>query len=390
MMRTGLVLMGGGARAAYQVGALEGIREILDHEGWPAARNPFAIVCGTSAGGINATALAARSDDWHEAIECLVATWSGLHAGRVYRVDLPGSLANAARWVSSLTLGWLLRSRPRSLFDNGPLAQLLDEMIDLERLQHCLETGVLDALAITASSYTSGQHVTYFQSGQPRPPWFRNQRLSSATRITPAHLLASSAIPFIFPAVALSLGDRQEYFGDGSMRQTSPISPAIHLGAERILVIGAGQLETGSASAGHAPAQFQYPSLAQIAGHALSSIFLDGLASDIERLHRINHTVSLVEGGHRHALGLRQIRLLAITPSQRLDKVAIPHLRSLPRTSRTLLRVLGATESRGAVLGSYLLFEAAYTRELIALGRADTLRRSDQVKAFFGDGPSGA
>ena len=386
MTTTGLILMGGGARAAYQVGVLEGIARILESRGWPAGRNPFPVVCGTSAGAINAAAIAAHSDDWLGAIERLTAVWHNFSASQVYRVDARGSLGNAAHWVGALLFGWMIRSRPRSLFDNSPLADLLGRMIDLRRLQRCLDDGHLKALAITASSYTSGQHVTYYETRDAVTPWYRTQRLSSPTRIEIAHLLASSAIPFAFPAMPLHLDGRHEYFGDGSMRQTAPISPAIHLGADRILVIGAGQLQRGTTQAEHTGSQYLYPSLAQVAGHAMASIFLDGLASDIERLTRVNRTVNMLADEHRQRSDLRNIDLLVIAPSQRLDSLATEHVHHLPRNIRMVLRMLGATDKRGAGLSSYLLFEKAYTRRLLDLGREDAQAHRDQVLRFFEGG----
>ena len=268
----------------------------------------------------------------------------------VHSFDARGSLGNAAHWVGALLFGWMVRSRPRSLFDNSPLADLLGRMIDLRRLQRCLDDGHLKALAITASSYTSGQHVTYYETRDAVTPWYRTQRLSSPTRIEIAHLLASSAIPFAFPAMPLHLDGRHEYFGDGSMRQTAPISPAIHLGADRILVIGAGQLQRGTTHAEHTGSQYLYPSLAQVAGHAMASIFLDGLASDIERLTRVNRTVNMLADEHRQRSDLRNIDLLVIAPSQRLDSLATEHVHHLPRNIRMVLRMLGATDKRGAGL----------------------------------------
>ena len=384
--RIGLVLMGGGARAAYQVGVLDAIRQVLAEAGWPTSRNPYPIICGTSAGAVNAAALASGCDDAGAAVCAIVERWSTLHAGDIYRTDAMGALGNAAHWISSLLLGWIVRTHPRSLFDNSPLESLLPRLIDPHRIARSLESGKLRALAITASSYTSGQHVTYFQAGEPLAPWSRTQRLACPSVISIDHVLASSAIPFVFPAVALDLDGRHEYFGDGSMRQLSPISPAIHLGADRILVIGAGQLEAGTVQAPHTGSQYAYPSLAQIASHSLSSIFLDGLAYDIERLSRINRTLSLIPEERRLHSTLRPIEILAITPSRRLDSMAAGLASALPRSVRTILRVTGGTDRRSAALLSSLLFEPVYTRELIALGRNDAFARRAEVLALFGLG----
>lgn len=388
MQRTGLILMGGGARAAYQAGVLEAIWSILRDEGWPAACNPFQVICGTSAGAITAAALACRADRIDEAIGTVLDTWSRVRAGDVYRVDVPGALSNALHWVLALGFGWLVRTRPRSLFDNTPLNGLLSRLIDPACLARAIDSGALHAFAVTASSYTSGQHVTYYQSATPIVPWSRTQRLACPTRIGVDHLLASSAIPFVFPAVALALGDRHEYFGDGSIRQTAPISPAIHLGADRILVIGAGQLQAGTVHSTHTGSQYHYPSLAQVAGHAMASIFLDALAGDIERLSRVNNTLQLIPESDRSATRLRPIDVLAIAPSERLDALATEHIHALPRTARTLLRMIGATDRRGAGLASYLLFEPPYTRALIELGRKDTFARRDDVRRFFASNDS--
>ncbi len=387
--RTGLVLTGGGARAAYQVGVLKAIARIRRECRAPRA-NPFPVIAGTSAGAINAAALACHADRFDLAVASLVDTWRDFTAEQIYRADSIGVLRTGARWLTMLTAGWAIarwrQLQPRSLLDNSPLAELLGRMLQLQRLQHVMREGHLQALAIGTSSYSSGLHVTFYDTVGAFRPWTRSQRIAVRGKITIEHLLASSAIPFVFPTTSLAIDGRTEWFGDGSMRQTAPISPAIHLGAQRVLVVGAGRMHEPPGERRRAS---EYPSLAQVAGHALSSIFLDALAVDIERLQRINRTLALLPPhAHAHA-ALRPIDVLVIAPSQRIDDIAARHLHALPRPVRALLRGVGVRDpngrpASGGALASYLLFEAPFTRELIALGERDTLARRDEVAAFFG------
>jgi NTE family protein len=385
---TGLVLMGGGARAAYQVGVLRAVARLRREVGAP-RHNPFGIIAGTSAGAINAAALACQADRFDEAVAAVARVWHGFHAEQVYRADAFGVVRSGARWLTMLSLGWALqrwrRSDPRSLLDNSPLAELLTQVVAFDRLPRLLAEGHIDALAVTASSYSSGQHVTFCQTARPFEPWLRSQRTAVQAVIGADHLLASSAIPFVFPAQSLVIAGAAEWFGDGSMRQSAPISPAIHLGAERVLVVGAGRLNEPP---GEQRQVAGYPSLAQIAGHAMSNIFLDALSVDIERLQRINRTLSLLNPAAREHSPLRPVEVLVISPSERLDDIAARHVHSLPKPVLSLLRGIGvnsdgADQRGGAALASYLLFEAGYTRELMRLGATDTMARRDDVLAFF-------
>jgi NTE family protein len=386
---TGLVLSGGGARAAYQVGVLRALMRMRREAAAGDGTNPFDVICGTSAGAIIAAALACRADDTEGAVQDLCDVWENFQAEQVYRADSLGVIRSGAQWLTMLSVGWLVarwrRARPKSLLDNSPLADLLSRTVPLERLDRLLEQGHLKALAVTASSYTSGDHFTFYQSAQRMQPWSRTQRRAVPARIGLPHLLASSAIPFVFPSTELDREGHAEWFGDGSMRQTAPISPAIHLGATRVLVIGAGRMQE---PADRRVANRGYPSLAQIAGHAMSSIFLDALAVDIERLERINRTLALLPQEALRATALRPVQALVISPSQRLDDIAARHQARLPLPVRTLLRGVGVTgqgrEAQGATLASYLLFEAEYTRELLALGEADACALREDVWAFFG------
>ena len=392
---TGLVLTGGGARAAYQVGVLKAIAQVRREAGAAHTGNPFPVIAGTSAGAINAAALACRADDFDGAIAGICEVWENFRAEQVYRSDSIGVIRTGARWLTMMSIGWVIarwrRARPRSLLDNKPLETLLGRLVSTERLHQVMKQGHLHALAVTASSYGSGLHVTFYDALVDILPWTRSQRLAVRAPITVAHLLASSAIPFVFPAVALDIGGHAEYCGDGSMRQAAPISPAVHLGAERILVVGAGRMHEPP---GERPASSEYPNLAQIAGHALSNIFLDALAVDVERLQRINATLALLPPRSRAETSLKPIEVLVIAPSQRLDDIASKHLTSLPLPIRAMLGGLGVSgrgdDARGAALASYLLFEAPYTRELIDLGVHDTMARRDEVIAFFGWGERAA
>ncbi len=383
----GLVLTGGGARAAYQVGVLAGIRRVLLNAGWPSDANPFQIFTGTSAGAINATVLAAGSDAFFDAVANLTVVWGSLEPAQVFRADAGGALGNAAQWLGGTGLGWLIRRQPKALFDTSPLNDLLVRMIDFDRLGRNLARGRFDALAVSTSSYTSGHHVTFFQSRDPHEPAKRSQRLTCPAVLTADHLMASSAIPFLFPAGALNMEGRNEFFGDGSMRQTAPISPAIHLGARKILVVGSAEADRNARHRDEAGSQHSYPTLGQVGAHALASIFHDALNSDLERLERINRTLSQMPPKVRSGVPLKPLQTLVISPSRTLDKVAEPHVKRLPRSVRALLRVMGATRGRGAAFSSYLLFDRSYTRRLLAMGRRDALAQRDEIRAFFGPGP---
>ena len=383
---TGLILSGGGARAAYQVGVLAAIGR-MRREAGVLEGNPFPVISGTSAGAINAAFLASNADRYDDALADLVSVWRNFQVEQVYRSDVLGMIRSGARWLSLLSLGWLIaqkKLRPKSLLNNDPLSELLVKHIQFERLPALLEQGHLRALAITASSYSTGEHVTFYESCHTVTPWIRNQRLAQHCRLSHQHLLASSAIPFIFPAMKLDGPQGSAYFGDGAMRQTAPISPAIHLGASRILVVGAGRMLEPPKKSSEEPT---YPSLAHIAGHALSSIFLDSLAVDVERMQRINQTLELIPEEKRQATHLRPVQLLLIAPSQRLDAIAAKHVDTLPSTVKSLLRTLGANPDigldQGNALVSYLLFESAYTQELIALGEADALAQKEEIYKFF-------
>jgi len=371
----GLVMAGGGARAAYQVGVLKAIAEMLP-EGCP---NPFPVLSGVSAGAINAAALAIWARRFHSGVRRLHYVWRNFRVHHVYRADTLGLLGTGLHWLVALMFGGLGRRNPHALLDRAPLKELLVRHMPCEEIQASIEAGALRALSVTCSGYESGDSVIFYQGADTIAPWKRANRFGVPERITVDHLLASSAIPFLFAAVPIN----REYFGDGSMRHAAPISPALHLGADRVLVIGV--REDSTAPRTPRPHSAGYPSLAQIAGHVLDSIFLDALSADLERLQRINRTISLIpqdtlqEGG----VTLRHVQVLVIAPSQDLEQIAARYVEHLPRTLRFLFRRAGVFKRGGSNLASYLLFEKPYTNALMALGYADAMVRRDEILDFL-------
>ena len=370
----GLIMTGGGARAAYQVGVLRALAELLPAD----VHTPFPIICGTSAGAINAAVLAMNAGDFRRGVRRLMAVWKNFRVHHVYRADPWGAISNSARWIYTVLTGGAFDNRPVSLLDNAPLAVLLGRQLDFPAIQSAIDGGHLAAFSVTCSGYTSGQSVTFFQGVSSLQPWQRARRIGVPMPITLEHLLASSALPFIFPPVHIN----REYFGDGSMRQIAPVSPALHLGADRLLVVGVGRQQ-------QQPERVRsetHPSLAQIAGHALNSIFLDSLEVDLERLQRINRTIEMIspEALERSNYPLHQVEFRVITPSEELERIAVTHAGELPLTIRTLLHMVGAMRRSGANLLSYLLFERSYCRALIRLGYQDTMARKDELTAFLG------
>ncbi|MBA4381256.1 MAG: Patatin [Sideroxydans sp.] len=376
--KIGLILTGGGARAAYQVGVLKAIAEFLPYR----TRMPFDVVCGTSAGALNAVTLVVNARHFRKGVRYLHNIWNNAHINEIYRSDVIGVAANSGRWLMGLVLSVLGSSRYNrvSLLDNRPMRTFLERTLPCELIQQHIDEGLVHAVSVTASGYGSGHSVTFYQGAPDIKPWKRARRLGVPTQISIQHMLASSAIPFMFPAVHVN----REFFGDGSMRQIAPISSALHLGAERVLVVGVG----------HDPLEERqkrskidsYPSLAEIAGHALDSIFIDGLEVDLERLHRINRTIGMIPEELRGNVNLQHVEALVITPSQPLEKVAERHIANLPWTIRLLLRLVGVMRGSGANLVSYLLFDRHYCRALIDLGYQDALKRRDEILRFLEQG----
>ncbi|GAB5342233.1 patatin-like phospholipase family protein [Pseudomonas putida] len=365
---TGLILSGGGARAAYQVGVLAAIAELLP----PGAANPFPVIVGTSAGAINAVSLASGAMDFTAAVQRLTAFWQGFRSHLVLRSDWPGVIHQASRFLIHSLLG-LGAQVPVALLNSAPLRHLLNDRLNLQGIDEAIRQKQLHAVAVTAFGYESGQAVTFYQGGGTINAWLRHRRIGLPTQLTIEHLLASSAIPLLFAPVKLD----QEFFGDGAVRQPAPISPALHLGANRVLVVGVSGNPRGNEPSTQRTYTGQQPTLAQIGGHMLNSTFIDSLEGDIELLERLNQ--------FSHAAPeLAAVEVLVIAPSQPIDEIAARHRQELPAALRLFLRGPGATKTSGAGVLSYLLFEAGYCSELIELGRKDALAKREELSKFLG------
>ena len=372
--KLGLILTGGGARVAYQVGVLKAIAEFFPQ----CTRNPFPVICGTSSGSLNAAALAVHSPSLHRGVRYLLEVWTQSHANLVYRTDFVGVLKKSMHWILGLILSsiGINKLKKIALLDNTPMASLLKAVLPYEKIQKNIDAGNLHALSITASAYGSGCSVTFYQGAKSVAPWTRARRVGIPTRIAAEHLLASSAIPLIFPAVFID----HEYFGDGAMRQTNPLSAALHLGATRLLIIGFGKGETKQPS----PADTSnYPSLGEIFGHLMDSVFLDGMVADLERMQRINHTIEMLSENSQQDINMRHVDFLVIEPSQPIEEIAHRHVMSLPWAIRFLLRTFGVMRRSGANLASYLLFEKSFCCEIIELGYQDALKKRQEIYAFI-------
>lgn len=367
----GLVLPGGGARGAYQAGALQAIAEIVVGSG-----NPFPVIMGASVGAINAMALATHASQFKTGVSRIVDLWSTLTTDQVYRTDFSTVMKGGAQWIASLTPASALGiPRPRAIFDNTPLAELLRDKIDLTGIGKAIDSGALRAVGVTASSYDRARAITFFQGIEGLEGWTRVRRDGVAVRLEIDHILASAALPLIFAARRID----NEYFGDGSLRLTSPLSPAIHCGADRILVIGVRDAKPQSLREGAT----SYPSLGTLSGYLLDMIFMDNLDADIERARRVDHTLSLLSQEHRVATQLRDVDVLMVQPSRDVRDIAREHAHEMPWTIRMLLKRLGVW-GRDWRLPSYLLFEPGYCGALIRLGYGDTMARREEIAQFLG------
>ncbi len=378
-VRKALVLPGAGARGAYQIGVLKAIARLLPER----APNPFSVICGTSAGAINAAVLAGRAASFERAIADMEQVWANFSADQVYRTDNWTMLKTSLHWLGAAVFGGLGRSNPVSLLDNTPLRELLTENVRFDGIRRAIAHGYLEAVAVTASAYTTARSVTFFQARPELKSWTRVRRIGRATRLTVDHLMASAAVPFVFPPVKIG----GEFYGDGSMRHRAPLSPAIHLGADRILVVGVrDERPDAEPPAGADP---EPPTLAHLGGYMLDTLFMDGLYTDLERLSRTNRILEQL--GERKLGGslaaLRPIHTVVIMPRQDLRSLASEYANELPRGVRLLLRGLGASSRSGLQLVSYLLFESGFTRALIDMGYRDAMEMEDELRTFLFDQP---
>ncbi|MDL3983915.1 patatin-like phospholipase family protein [Shewanella xiamenensis] len=367
---TALVLGGGGARAAYQVGVLKALVQLYP-------RNhgiPFKIICGTSAGAINGTSIATHASCFHLGVKKLEWVWRHFETRKVYRATLPSVLKHLSKMALKGLQDDKVNTDAGSLLDNEPLRHLLNELIDFKRIDRNIRNGALTALSVDTSCYNNSRSVTFFQAARDIENWTRARRSGERRMLNTEHLLASSAIPMVFPSIKLN----QAYYGDGSVHQLAPLSSPIHLGANKLLVINLDSPHK------HFPMELEYhPKTATIAGHLLDTIFSDTLNSDLERLERINHTLSLIPEESRAQLALHPIKTLVIKPSEDLSKIAARFYDDMPWAIKTLLGFFGIDRQSDSSIVSYLLFEKSYTSALIDLGYQDGMAHLDELKAFF-------
>jgi NTE family protein len=377
--RKALILPGAGARGAYQVGVLKALAGLLPER----APNPFSVICGTSAGAINAAVLAGRAANFERAVADMEEVWGNFSANQVYRSDNWTMVKTSLHWLAAAMLGGLGVRNPSSLLDNAPLRDLLAQNVRFDGIRRAIDQGHLDAVAVTASAYATSRSVTFFEGRPELASWTRIRRIGRATRLTIDHLMASAAVPFVFPPVQIG----GEFYGDGSMRHRAPLSPAIHLGADRMLIVGVrDERPDAEPPAGATPAP---PTFAHLGGYMLDTLFMDGLYTDLERLSRTNRILEQL--GDRKLTGnlaaLRPLHTLVIVPRQDLRSVAAQYVAELPRGVRLLLRGLGAGARSGMQLVSYLLFESGFTRALMDMGYRDAMEMEDELRAFVFDEP---
>lgn len=366
-----LVLTGGGARAAYQVGILKAIKTVLPRN----HNSPFNIICGTSAGSINATQLACYASCYHLGVKKLEWAWKNFTTEQIYHCDFFKVFGHLGKGFFSNFQAEYANKSPGSLFNNAPLRELLLKIMDFPRIDRNIHGGYLDAVCISASSYSDGDSISFFQSDHHQP-WARAKRKGVKANIDIDHLMASSAIPLVFPSIKI----RNQYYGDGSVHQLAPLSPAIHLGANKIFIVGVDQPVENKFYGQHP----HHPGVPYIAGHLLDTIFSDTLSADAERMERINNTLALIpENTRAENTNLKPIESLIINPSHDFNSIANEFYFDMPMAIRWLLRLVGITEHTESSVVSYLQFERNYTQRLIQLGYDDGLEQLDKIRTFL-------
>ena len=377
-MKVGLALSGGGARGAYQVGALLAISELLP----PGRPLPFPILVGASAGAITSAFLAARGDDFALAVRRLADFWSGIRPEHVFRTDTRTLAQVCFQWAVDLSVGGLKeRHHDKALLRSEPLREVLGQRLDMDAIPANIARGHVQGLALTATDYRTSFGATFFDGAPQIAPWTRSTRFGVRQRLTVEHVMASSAIPVFFPPIRI--GER--YYADGCLRSVTPLSPAIHLGADRILAIGVRGLQSGPPGIESRGAADAYPSPADTAGLFFNAAFAEALETDIERLERVNQTVSLLPQSTvaKQRTALRTIPLFVLRPSRDLGALAKGTLTRLPIFVQYLFRGLGVSGTSGLDLLSYLAFDAAYASELLALGHSDAMAKADALVEFL-------
>ena len=365
----GLILTGGGARGAYQAGALRAVTEITHEMG---ISQPFTIFSGTSAGAINAALLAAHADQMQIGAEKLTALWHDISTEQIFRTDFGSLSRTGLRWVLELFSGGAARQNvAHGLLDTAPLRELITREINFSDITKNIDNKLIKSLIITATNYTNGICHNFFEMKGEVKPWLRARRVGDRTEITPDHVMASSAIPVFFPPIKIE----EDYFGDGSLRNYTPFSPAIRLGAEKVLVIPVRKQDI----AGDEEEQ-SHPTIGRVISVILNSVLLDAVDMDYERLTRINQTLGNLRSDAETPL--RPIDVCMIRPSQDIGKIAFEEEKHMPRTLRYMIRGLGSSKDAEGLI-SYLLFESSFTRRLLDLGYADAMAMKDEITNFY-------
>jgi NTE family protein len=378
MGRLALVLTGGGARAAYQAGALRALAEL-----WPRRRSPFTILTGVSAGSINASVMAHHADDFQRGAERLWTLWNTLTLDKVLKVDTCCVARSSYRMLRGVLSGGMLPHTVSShLLDNSPLKELLERHIDFARIHGHVSSGRLQGFAVSATNYHTGSAVTFFDAEPGRNEWVRSRHLGWRQAICGDHILASSSIPFFFPPIQLGGG---AFYGDGTLRLACPLSPALRIGAEAVLAIGVNKPRDPARLVEQNLRPGRPMNLAGIAGVVLDAVFLDSLDHDLDRLQRMNRELvarpALVESPRPG--GLRLIACEAIQPSRDLGLSAVGQSERFPFMLRHILHGLGVSGRVGSGVSSYLSFDFHYTGKLLRIGYNDAMDRRDALRHFM-------